>query len=93
VWRCWLVLLVAAYAVLIVVYAVGVAALLSAGAGLARPVGGLLLGVYAAELWAVWRWAGQAGGLRPPVRPAGYLLVAVALTAGVVVAGLQVWGR
>src|SRR6266702_806355 len=60
VWRCWLVVLVAGYAVLIVVCASAVASAIWQDSGIARPAALVLLGVYGLEGWALWRWAGQA---------------------------------
>ncbi len=72
-WRCWLVLLVLGYAVLIVVLATMVVPALWHGSGIARPAALLVLGVYLLQGWALWRWAGHAAELLPPARPPGPL--------------------
>jgi hypothetical protein len=76
VWRCWLVLLVVGYAVLIVVLASVVVPAVWRGSGIARPVALALLGIYALEGWALWRWAGQAAAFLPPTRSGRYVLLA-----------------
>jgi hypothetical protein len=93
VWRCWLVLLLAGYAGLIVMCATVVASVLWQGSGIARPAALVLLGVYALEGWALWRWAGQAGPMLPPVRPGRYVLVALLHSAVGAGLGWMVWGR
>ncbi len=92
-WRCWLVLLVVGYAVLIVVCAIVVVPAVWRGAGIVRPAALVLLGVYALEGWALWRWAGQAALLLPPARPGRYALVALVQTAVGVGLGWMVLGR
>ncbi len=69
VWRLWLVLLVVGYAVLIVACATAVASAIWHGSGIARPAALVLLGIYALEGWALWRWVGQAASLAPPMHP------------------------
>ncbi len=93
VWRCWLVLLVLGYAVLIVVLATMVVPALWHGSGIARPAALLVLGVYMLEGWALWRWAGHAAELLPPARPGRYVLVALVQTAVGTGVGWMVWGR
>lgn len=92
-WRCWLVLLVLGYAVLIVVCTTVVVPAVWHGSGIARPVALVLLGVYALEGWALWRWAGQAAALLPLVCPGRYVLVALVQTAVGVGLGWLVLGR
>ena len=92
-WRCWLVLLLVGYAVLIVVCATVVVPAVWRGSGFARPVALVLLGVYALEGWALWCWAGQAALLLPPVRPGRYVLVALVQTAAGVGVAWMVVGR
>ncbi len=92
-WRCWLVLLVVGYAVLIVVCATVVVPAVWRGSGIARPAALVLLGVYALEGWALWRWAGQAAVLLPPVRPARYVLVGLVQTVVGMGLGWMVLGR
>src|SRR6266568_1054470 len=93
VWRCWLVVLVVGYAVLIVVCASAVASAIWQSSGIARPASLILLGVYGLEGWALWRWAGQAAALLPPVRPGRYVLVALVQTAVGAGLGWMVLGR
>jgi hypothetical protein len=93
VWRCWLVLLVVGYAVLIVVCATVVVPALWRGSGMARPAALVLLSVYGLEGWALWRWAGQAAALLPRTRPVRYVLVALVQTAVGVGLGWMVFGR
>jgi hypothetical protein len=93
VWRCWLLLLLAGYAVLVVTCASVVASALWQGSGVARPAGLVLLGIYGLEAWALWRWAGQAAPMLPPTRPGRYVLVAVAHMAVGVGLGWMVWTR
>ncbi len=93
VWRCWLVLLVVGYAVLIVVYATVVVPAIWHGAGIARPAALVLLGIYTLEGWALWRWAGHAAALLPPTRPGRYVLVALVQTAVGVGLGWMEFGR
>ncbi len=93
VWRCWLVVLVAGYAVLIVVCASAVASAIWQDSGIARPAALVLLGVYGLEGWALWRWAGQAALLLPPTRPGRYVLVALMQTAVGAGLGWMVLGR
>jgi hypothetical protein len=92
-WRCWLVLLVAGYDVLIVMCAAAVASAIWQGSGIARPAALVLLGIYALEGWVLWRWAWQAASLLPPVHPGCYVLVALAQTAVGVAMGWMVFGR
>jgi hypothetical protein len=92
-WRCWLVMLVLGYAVLIVVCATAVVPAAWHGVGIARPAALVLLGIYALEGWALWRWAGQAAELLPPTRPGRYVLVALAQTGVGVGLGWAVFGR
>ncbi len=92
-WRCWLLLLLAGYAVLIVTCATAVTSAIWQGSGIARPAALVLLGVYALEGWALWRWAGQAATLLPPIRPGRYVLVALVQTAVGVGLGWMVLGR
>jgi hypothetical protein len=93
VWRCWLVLLVLGYAVLIVVLASVVVAAVWHGRGIARPAALVLLGIYGLEGWGLWRWAGQAAALLPPTRPGRYVLVALVQTGVGVGLGWMVVGR
>jgi hypothetical protein len=93
VWRCWLVLLVVGYAVLIVVLVSVVVPAAWRGSGIARPAALVLLGVYGLEGWALWRWAGQAAALLPPARPGGYVLVALVQTVVGAGLGWMVLGR
>jgi hypothetical protein len=93
VWRCWLVLLVVGYAVLIVVLATVVVPAIWRGSGIARPAALVLLGIYALEGWALWRWAGQAAVLLPPTRPRRYVLLALVQTGAGVGIGWMVFGR
>jgi hypothetical protein len=93
VWRCWLVLLVLGYAVLIVVLASVVVPAVWHGSGIARPAALVLLGIYGLEGSALWRWAGQAAVLLPPTRPSRYVLVALVQTAVGVGLGWMVLGR
>ncbi len=93
VWQCWLVLLLAGYAVLIVVCASAVASAIWQSSGFARPAALVLLGVYALEAWALWRWAGQAGPMLPPARPGRYVLLAVVHMAVGAGLGWMVWSR
>ena len=93
-WRCWLVLLLlVGYAVLIVVCATVVVPAIWHGSGIARPAALVLLGVYALEGWALWRWAGHAAALLPPMRPGRYVLVALVHTAAGLGLGWMVLGR
>lgn len=92
-WRCWLVLLLAGYTALIVTCASAVASALWQGTGAARPIALLLLGVYGLEVWALWRWASQAGPMAPPTRPGRYVLVALAHSVVGVGLGWMVWTR
>jgi hypothetical protein len=92
-WRCWLVLLVLGYAVLIVVLASVVVPVVWRGSGIARPAAVVLLGIYSLEGWVLWRWAGQAAALLPPTRPGRYVLVALVQTAVGVGVGWMVLGR
>ncbi len=92
-WRSWLVLLLLGYAALIVACATAVASAIWHGAGIARPAALVLLGIYALEAWALWRWAGQAAALLPPTRPGRYMLVALVQTAVGVGLGWMVFGR
>jgi hypothetical protein len=92
-WRCWLVLLVVGYTVLIVVCATVVVPAAWCGSGIARPAALVLLGVYVLEGWALWRWAGQAALLLPPVRLGRYVLVALAQTVVGASLGWMVFGR
>jgi hypothetical protein len=62
------------------------------GSGVARPATPVLLGVYGLEGRALWRWAGQAAALLPPVRPGRYILVALVQTAVGVGLGWMVLG-
>jgi hypothetical protein len=92
-WRSWLLLLLVGYAVLIVACATAVTSAIWQGSGIARPAALVLLGIYALEGWALWRWAGQAAALLPPIQPGPYVLVAlVQTTVGVGVAWM-VFGR
>jgi hypothetical protein len=93
VWRCWMVLLVVGYAVLIVVLATVVVPAIWRGSGIARPAALVLLSIYALEGWALWRWAGQAAVLLPPARPGRYVLVSLVQTAVGVGLGWMVLGR
>ncbi len=93
VWRSWLLLLVVGYAVLIVACATAVASAIWHGSGIARPAALMLLGIYALEGWALWRWAGQAASLAPPMHPSGYVQVAMVQTAVGVGLGWMVFGR
>ena len=92
-WRCWLVLLAVGYAVLIVVCATVVVPAVWRGSGIARPAALVLLGIYALEGWALWRWAGQAAVLLPPTRAGRYVLVALVQTAVGVGLGWMGLGR
>jgi hypothetical protein len=92
-WRCWLVLLVVGYAVLIVVCAIVVVPAVWRDSGIARPAALVLLGVYALEGWALWHWAGQAAVLLPPTRAGRYVLVALVQTAVGVGLGWMGLGR
>ncbi len=92
-WRCWLVVLLAGYAVLIVVCASAVASAIWRGSGIARPAALVLLGVYGLEAWGLWRWAGRAAPMLPPVRPGRYVLLALVHTAVGVGLGRMVWTR
>ncbi len=92
-WRCWLLLLMVGYAVLIVTCATAVASAIWHGSGIARPAALVLLGVYALEAWALWRWAGQAAPMPPPVRPSRYLLLALVHTVVGASLGWMVWSR
>jgi hypothetical protein len=92
-WRCWLVLLVAGYDALIVMCAVAVASAVWRGSGIARPAALVLLSIYALEGWALWRWAGHAAVLLPPVRPGRYVLMALMQTAVGVGLGWMVLSR
>jgi len=92
-WRCWLVLLVVGYAVLIVVCAIVVVPAVWRGSGIARPAALVLLGIYALEGWALLRWAWQAAVLLPPTRAGRYLLVALVQTAVGAGVGWMVFGR
>jgi hypothetical protein len=58
-WRCWLLVLLAGYAVLIVTCASAVASAVWQGSGIARPAALVLLGIYGLEAWGLWRWAGR----------------------------------
>ncbi len=92
-WRSWLLLLLVGYAVLIVACATVVVPAVWQGSGIVRLAALVLLGIYALEGWALWRWAGQAAALLPPTRPGRYVLVAlVQTTVGVGVAWM-VFGR
>ncbi len=93
VWRCWLVLLLAGYAALIVTCAVAVAAALWQGSGIARPVALVLTSIYALEAWVLWRWAGQAAPMRPPTPPGRYVLVALVHSGVGTALGWMVWAR
>jgi hypothetical protein len=93
VWRCWLVLLVLGYAVLIVVLATVVVPAIWRGSGMVRPVALVVLGVYGLHGWALWRWAGQAAELLPPTRPGRYVLLALVQTIVGAGMGWMVWGR
>jgi hypothetical protein len=93
VWRCWLVLLLAGYAALIVTCAAGVASALWHDSGTARLAALVLLAVYALEAWALWRWAGQAAPMLPPTRPGRYVLVALTHSAVGAAMGWMVWRR
>jgi hypothetical protein len=92
-WRCWLVLLVLGYTVLIVVLAIMVAPALWRGVGIARLAAVVALGVYALEGWTLWHWAGQAAELLPPTRPGRYVLLALVQTALGAGVGWMVFGR
>ena len=92
-WRCWLLLLLVGYAVLIVACATAVASAIWQGSGIARPAALVLLGIYALEGWTLWRWAGQAAALLPPTRPGRYVLVALVQTAVGAGLGWMVWSR
>jgi hypothetical protein len=92
-WRCWLVLLLAGYVVLIVTCAAAVASAVWRGSGIARPAALALLGIYALEAWALWRWAGQARPMLPSVRPSRYVLVALVHTMVGAGLGWMVWSR
>jgi hypothetical protein len=92
-WRCWLVGLVLGYAALIVVCAIAVVPAAWHGSGIARPAALVLLGIYALQGWALWRWAGQAAELLPPARPGRYVLVALVQTGVGVGVGWMVFGR
>ena len=92
-WRCWLLLLLVGYAVLIVACATAVTSVIWHGSGIARPAAMVPLGIYALEGWALWRWAGQAAVLLPPTRPGRYVLVALVQTAVGVGLGWMVFGR
>jgi hypothetical protein len=92
-WRCWLVLLVVGYAVLIVVFATVVVSAVWRGTGIARPAALVVLGIYVLEGWALWRWAGQAVELLPPTRPGRYLLVALVHSGVGAGVGWMVLGR
>jgi hypothetical protein len=92
-WRCWLVLLVLGYAVLIVLLATVVVAAGWHSTGIARPAGLVLLGIYGLEGWALWRWAGHAAELLPPTRPGRYVLLALVHTGVGAGVGWMVWGR
>ncbi len=92
-WRCWLVVLVVGYAVLIVACATAVMSAIWHGSGIAHLAALVLLGVYALEGWALWRWAGQAASMLPPIRPGRYVLVALVQTAVGVGLGWMVFGR
>jgi hypothetical protein len=92
-WRSWLLLLLVGYAVLIVECATAVTSAIWHGPGIARPAAMVLLGIYALEGWALWRWAGQAATLLPPTRPGRYVLVALVQTAVGVGLGWMVFGR
>jgi hypothetical protein len=93
VWRCWLVLLVLGYAVLIVVLATMVVPAMWRGTGMVRPAALVVLGLYGLQGWALWRWAGHAAALLPPTRPGRYMLLALVQTAVGVGVGWMVWGR
>jgi hypothetical protein len=92
-WRCWLVGMLAGYAVLIVACAAGVASAVWRGSGIARPAALVLLGVYVAEAWTLWRWAGQATPMLPPLRPRRYALVALVHSVALVVLLRLGWRR
>ena len=93
VWRCWLVLLVLGYAALIVVLATMVVPAVWRGAGIARLAASVVLGIYALQGWALWRWAGHAAELVPPTRPGRYMLLALVQTAIGSGVGWMVFGR
>ena len=90
-WRCWLVLLLAGYAALIVMCAAVVIPAAWHGTGIGRPAALVLLGIYALEGWALWRWAGQAAAL-PPIHPGRYVVALVQTAVGVGL-GWMVLGR
>jgi hypothetical protein len=92
-WRCWLLLLGVAYAVLIAVLATVVVPALWRGSGIVRPAALVILGIYALEGWALWRWAGHAAALLPPTRPGRYVLLALVHSAVGVGVGWLVFGR
>jgi hypothetical protein len=92
-WRCWLLLLLVGYAVLIVACATAATSAIWQGSGIVRPAALVLLGIYALEGWTLWRWAGQAAALLPPVRPGRYVLVALVQTTVGVGLGWMVFGR
>jgi hypothetical protein len=92
-WRCWLVLLVLGYAVLIVMLATTVVPAVWRGVGLARLAALVMLGIYALEGWALWRWAGHAAELVPPTRPGRYVVLALVHTGVGTGVSWMVWGR
>jgi hypothetical protein len=93
VWRCWLVLLVLGYAMLIVVLATMVVPAVWRGVGIARLAAVVVLGIYALEGWALWRWAGQAAELLLPIRPGRYVVLALVHTGVGAGVGWMVFGR
>jgi hypothetical protein len=92
-WRCWLVLLVLGYAALIVLLATAVVPAAWRGSGIVSPIALIVLGIYALQGWALWRWAGHAAELLPPTRPGRCLLVALVHTLVGVGLGWMVIGR
>jgi hypothetical protein len=93
VWRCWLVLLVLGYAVLIVVLATMVAPAVWRGSGMVRSAALVVLVLYGLQGWALWRWAGQAALLLPPTRPGRYVLLTLVQTAVGAGMGWMVFSR
>ena len=92
-WRCWLVLLVAAYTLLIITFSSVAAAALWQGSGIARSAALVLLGLYGLEAWVVWRWAGRAAWMTPPTPPGRYVLLALVQSAVGAGLGWMVWTR